>query len=64
MSRVKIQNTQPEPRPGAPTEPPLIVKQTGHGPPQTSELPSGGEVEMTVEPGRKITISVQGEEDD
>lgn len=61
-TRIKIQNTQPEPRPGTPAAPPLIVKQTGGGPPQTAALPAGGEVEMVVEEGRKVTISVQGEE--
>jgi hypothetical protein len=61
-TRIRIQNVQPETRPGAEVTENLVVKQTGGGPPQTLDLPSGGAVEMVVEAGRKVTVQVQGED--
>lgn len=61
-TRIKIQNVQPETKIGGAVAENLVVKQTGGGPPQTSNLPSGGEVEIVVEPGRKVTVQVEGED--
>ena len=62
-TRIKIQNTQPLPKVGEAAAETLVVKQTGGGPPQTVALPSGGEVEMVVEAGRKVSVMVEGDED-
>jgi hypothetical protein len=62
-TRIKIQNVQPTTKIGDAVTENLVVKQTGGGPPQTLNLPSGGEVEMVVEEGRKVTVAVEGDED-
>jgi hypothetical protein len=62
-TRIKIQNVQPETKIGDAVVENLVVKQTGGGPPQTQTLPSGGTVEMVVQEGRKITVSVEGDEE-
>lgn len=61
-TRIKIQNVQPATKIGGAVAENLVVKQTGGGPPQTSNLPSGGEVEIVVEPGRKVTVQVEGDD--
>jgi hypothetical protein len=61
-TRIRIQNVEPQTKIGDAVTENLVVKQTGGGPPQTSDLPSGGSVEMVVEAGRKVTVQVQGEE--
>ena len=62
-TRVKIQNTQPQTKIGDAVVETLVVKQTGGGAPQTTALPSGGQIEVIVEAGRKVQIMVEGDED-
>lgn len=61
-TRIKIQNVQPQTKVGNAVTENLVVKQTGGGPPQTNTLPSGGEVEVIVEAGRKVTVQVEGDD--
>lgn len=62
-TRLLIQNTEPTTKIAGAAAQPLTIKQTGGGPSKSMQLPPGGEIEVVLDEGQKVTIQ-QGEGED
>ena len=62
-TRIVITNTEAANKMAETAQETVVVKRTGGGPQQTQNLAPGAEVEVTLDRGQKVQLSVAGDTD-